>query len=89
MTSAITSHMQWQLQEAKARFSEVVDASLRQGPQLITRRGQETAVLVSVEEWRRLKQAARAGLKEMLLDGDNRFELALPERGHLRSRTAG
>lgn len=81
--------MSWQLQEAKARLSEVVEASLREGPQWITRRGKETAVLVSAEEWRRVKEDTRAGLKELLLDDRNRFELPVPERGHLRSRLAG
>lgn len=81
--------MSWQLQEAKARFSEVVEASLREGPQWITRRGKETAVLVSAEEWTRTKEEARAGLKELLLEAGPRFELELPKRGHLHSRKAG
>lgn len=81
--------MNWQLQEAKARFSEVVEASLREGPQWITRRGKETAVLVSAEQWRRTKEAARPGLKELLLEDESRFEMKLPERGQLRSRKAG
>ena len=41
----------WQLQDAKNRFSEVVDQSLVAGPQVITRRGVETAVLISFEEY--------------------------------------
>ncbi len=44
----------WQLQEAKARLSEVVDTAAKKGPQVITRRGVETAVLVSIQEWRRM-----------------------------------
>lgn len=44
----------WQLQHAKNRLSEVVERALHEGPQMITRRGVETAVLVSVEEYRRL-----------------------------------
>lgn len=44
----------WQLQDAKARFSEVIDTALENGPQIITRRGKDTAVLLSVEEWKRL-----------------------------------
>jgi prevent-host-death family protein len=44
----------WQLQEAKSRFSEVVDLSLREGPQIVTRRGEEAVVVVSVKEFRRL-----------------------------------
>ena len=45
---------QWQLQDAKNRFSEVVEKALRKGPQLITRRGVETAVVMSVKEYRKL-----------------------------------
>ncbi len=41
----------WQLQEAKSRFSEVVDAAINQGPQYVTRRGKEVVVLLSVQEY--------------------------------------
>jgi antitoxin Phd len=44
----------WQVQDAKARFSELLDATLNEGPQMVTRRGVEAAVLVPIEEWRRL-----------------------------------
>lgn len=44
----------WQLQEAKNRLSEVVDEAQRSGPQIITRRGAETAVVVSFDQWQRL-----------------------------------
>lgn len=42
----------WQLQDAKSRFSEVVDLSLREGPQMVTRRGEEAVVVLSVREYR-------------------------------------
>lgn len=42
----------WPVQDAKARFSELLDACVREGSQLITRRGAETAVLVSIAEWK-------------------------------------
>lgn len=60
--------MAWEVQDAKARFSEFLDATLRDGPQVVTRRGVEAAVFVPIDEWRRLKQAARPTLKELLLD---------------------
>jgi prevent-host-death family protein len=44
----------WQVQDAKARFSELLEEAIRNGPQLVTRRGVEAAVLVPIEEWRRL-----------------------------------
>ena len=46
----------WQLQKAKKHLSEVVDRARDQGPQMITRRGVETAVVISVEEYRGLRQ---------------------------------
>lgn len=48
---------QWQLQDAKNRFSEVVDKAIKDGPQLVTRRGVETVVVVSVEEYRKLTRS--------------------------------
>ena len=49
----ITMHT-WPVQDAKARFSEFLDACLTEGPQMVTRRGTETAVLVPIQAWRRL-----------------------------------
>jgi antitoxin Phd len=77
----------WQLQDAKARFSELLDATIEKGPQIVTRRGIETAVVVPIDEWRRLQKAARPGLKALLLAEGPRFEDLLPERGSLRRRT--
>jgi len=44
----------WQLQEAKSRFSEVVDLSLKEGPQLVTRRGEEVVVILAASDYRRI-----------------------------------
>jgi antitoxin Phd len=76
----------WQLQDAKARFSEFLTAALEKGPQIVTRRGVEAAVLVPIEDWRRLQQAARRGLKELLLEPAPTFEALGLESGHLRRR---
>ena len=76
----------WPVQDAKARFSEFLDACMAQGPQLVTRRGTEAAVLVPVEEWRRLQVAARPSIKQLLLSDEARGELLLPERGKARRR---
>ena len=51
----------WQVQDAKARFSEFLEASLREGPQIVTRRGIETAVLVPIQQWRSMERRAREG----------------------------
>ena len=47
----------WTLHEAKNKFSEVVEHALKDGPQTITRRGKETAVLVSISAFRSLSTA--------------------------------
>ena len=76
----------WPVQDAKARFSEFLDACLTEGPQMVTRRGTEAAVLVPVEAWRRLQIAARPTLKQLLLSDQARAELVLPERGQAKRR---
>ncbi|MDP1901682.1 MAG: type II toxin-antitoxin system Phd/YefM family antitoxin [Rubrivivax sp.] len=76
----------WPIQDAKARFSEFVETCLAEGPQMVTKRGSEVAVLVPLDEWRRLKAAARPSLKQLLLSAEGRVELVLPSRGHARRR---
>lgn len=75
----------WPVREAKARFSELLRASLKDGPQMITLRGEEAAVLVSAVEWRRLKNA-QPTLKDILLGDGPRFDIELPERRAFRLR---
>ena len=76
----------WQVQDAKARFSEFLDATIKKGPQVVTRRGVETAVLIPIEEWNRLQRAARPSLKALLLTPDARFENVIAERHRVRRR---
>jgi antitoxin Phd len=76
----------WPVQDAKARFSEFLDACLSEGPQMVTRRGIEAAVLVPVQDWRRLLSAARPSLKTLLLSDDARTESLAPPRGRARRR---
>ena len=76
----------WPVQDAKARFSELLDTCVREGPQVVTRRGAETAVLVPVTEWKLLNEAARPSLKALLLSDFGRAELEVPERGAARRR---
>lgn len=78
--------MKWQLQDAKARFSKLIEDTLEKGPQVVTRRGIETAVVVSFEEWRRLRENSRPTLKEVLLAENPRFSIPIPRRGRLKSR---
>lgn len=76
----------WPIQDAKARFSEFLETCLAEGPQMVTKRGSETAVLVPVDEWRRLQAAARPSLKQLLLSDQGRADLVLPRRGQGRRR---
>jgi prevent-host-death family protein len=78
----------WPVQDAKARFSELLDACVSEGPQVVTRRGTETAVLVPIDEWRRLQAAARPSLKQLLLTDSARTDMLVPERGKARRRQA-
>lgn len=78
----------WPVQDAKARFSEFLQASLKEGPQVVTLRGTEAAVLVPIAEWRRLSERARPGLKNVLLAEHPRAEIPVPARGRLRRRAA-
>src|SRR5207237_959826 len=48
----------WSVAEAKARLSELIDRALSDGPQVITRKGRRTVVVVSAEEWERKTQRA-------------------------------
>jgi len=56
----------WQLQEAKQRFSEVIRAVEREGPQIITRHGEDVAVIIDIAGWHRLTTPA-VNLTELLL----------------------
>ena len=77
----------WPVQDAKARFSELLDTCLREGPQMVTKRGAEAAVLVPARDWQRLQQVARPTLKDLLLAPTPRGGLDVPKRGRLRRRT--
>ena len=85
--AADQSTRRWPVQDAKARFSEFLEASLNEGPQIVTRRGVEAAVLVPFEEWRRLQSSARPTLKELLLAETPRAEIPVPPRRRCRRRT--
>ena len=73
----------WPVQDAKSRFSELLDTALAEGPQIVTKRGVETAVLLPIEQWRRLERMTRPDLKDLLLATEARTEeLAPPRRQH-------
>lgn len=58
----------WQIQDAKARFSEMIARACREGPQTITRHGAERAVVLSIEDYRELT-ASRPDFRAHLLGG--------------------
>jgi len=72
--------MVWPVYDAKARFSELLDATLKEGPQVVTRRGVETAVLVPIDEWRHLNEKARRSMPDPLLDPTAPHNIPLPSR---------
>jgi antitoxin Phd len=51
---AVRKMPDWQLQEAKNRFSELFDEARERGPQRVTRHGKKAVIVVSEEEWRRV-----------------------------------
>ena len=66
MTSPTPDH--WQIQVAKQRFSEMIRAVTSEGPQVITRHGEDVAVVVDIDEYRRLTRSA-VDLAGILLGG--------------------
>ena len=76
----------WQVQEAKARFSAMLEKTLTEGPQVVTKRGVEAAVLVPIEQWRRLERSSRPDLKELLLAPGARTETLTPPRRQIGRR---
>ena len=67
MAEPVPDH--WQIQEAKQRFSEMIRAVTSQGPQVITRHGEDIAVVIDVSEFHRLIRAAAVNLTDVLLGG--------------------
>jgi prevent-host-death family protein len=66
MVAEISDH--WQIQDAKQRFSEMLRSVAANGPQIITRHGEEVAVVIDMAEYRRLTRPA-VNLHEILLGG--------------------
>lgn len=83
--------MGWQLQEAKQRFSELVRRAEREGPQMVTRHGEEVVVVVPVEEFRRMSEresGRKPDFKEFLMSGPDLSVLDL-ERSKEMPRDVG
>jgi prevent-host-death family protein len=76
----------WPVQDAKARFSELLETCLKEGPQLVTRRGEKAAVLVPIVQWQRLTESNKLSLKELLLSDFARTDDLVPPRRKWRRR---
>ena len=71
----------WQLQDAKNKFSQVVNHALSSGPQIVTRRGQRTAVVISYDEFVKLKKPQSQSIATALLDApliDGSLDTTIP-----------
>lgn len=72
--------MQWQIQAAKQRFSELVRQAEADGPQVVTRHGREVVVVIAAEEYHRLHGDV-ADFKEFLLSGPDLSRLEMSRDG--------
>jgi len=78
----------WPIQDAKARFSEFLDSCISDGPQMVSKRGVDAAVLVPLPVWQRMQATSRMTLKELLLSEQGRSDtFALPLRGKAKRRS--
>ena len=76
----------WPVNDAKARFNELLDKCMNEGPQMVTRCGVEAAVLLPASEWRRLHPVDHPTLKQLLLSDEARTERLTAPRGKARRR---
>lgn len=76
----------WPVQDAKAKFSELLETCIANGPQIVTRRGKQEAVLVPIGEWEKLNASSRPSIKDVLLGPGPRFDMEIPPRGQRKRR---
>jgi antitoxin Phd len=76
------------MRDAQARFSDLVDACLRDGPQLVTRSTAHAVVLVPADQWQRITEATTPSLKELLLTNAARGNLLVARARRRRRRIA-
>ena len=76
----------WPVHDAKARFSELLETSLSEGPQVVTKHGKAAAVLVPIRQWDALQTAGKRALKQVLLDTTPATGIVVPARGNLKLR---
>jgi prevent-host-death family protein len=76
----------WSAQDAKAQFSEFLDVCLNVGPQVVSLRGKGVAVLVRIEDWKRLHSTTHPSIKSVLLSDQVPTEFFVPKRGSAKRR---
>ena len=72
--------IRWRIQDAGERFSELLEASLTEEPQIITKGGTDVAIVVPMAHWRRMQDPTKRSLKELLLAPEARTEQLVPPR---------
>jgi prevent-host-death family protein len=75
----------WQLQEAKAKLSEVIKTAKKEGPQIISQRGVKSAVVLPFDEWELSQQPKGQTFLEILRSGPS-GDLPLPPRNRWKMR---
>ena len=76
----------WPVQDAKARFSELLETCSSEGPQVVTKHGKAAAVLVPIRQWDALQATGKPSLKEALLSATRLTTITVPARGSLKLR---
>lgn len=76
MAQAQAREPHWQVQEAKQRFSELLRRAREDGPQIVTRHGEDVAVVIDIEEYRRLARP-RPDFKKFLVTASELAELEI------------
>ena len=79
-------HGRWQLQEAKQRFSELIRSVEADGPQVVTRHGEDVAVVISIAEYRHLRHEGE-NFKAFLQSAPD-LDLEISDRSRLRDLSA-
>jgi len=72
--------MRWQVQDAKQRFSELIRTAQADGPQVVTRHGEEIAVVIDIADYRHLT-GETAEFKDYLQSGPDFGDLSLVRSG--------
>ena len=78
--------MRWQVQEAKQRFSELIRRAQADGPQVVTRHGEEIAVVIDIADYRRLR-GEEVEFKDYLRSGPSLDDLDLTRTSELARPT--